>query len=233
MKHKIRLMLAAIAFVFSANLIHAQSLTVIMYVRTTSDARNEFSRQALENTVARLDAGGRQSGEKFMFYAVDTFRQAKDIRDNPNLIPNRPNNLDVNRVAVVAHGIYDQDGRYQGMLEDKTYTEQQGGVDERSVRWEFWQFFACSDKTITNTDIGNKIASERKFDYPAPPPTSGKPSSGIWSPGTSGRGYWAYVTYNGTIGYMGSDGKYYVVGYSTSVYVWVPTEGSPGDEAMT
>jgi hypothetical protein len=204
-----------------------------MYVRTTSDTRNAFSEEALKNTVSRLNAGGRQSGEKFMYYAVDDFRVAKDINDNPNIIPNRPNNLDVKRVAVVAHGIIGQDKKYHGMLEDKTYTEQQGGVDERDVMWEFWQFFACSNVTITNTDIGNKIASELKFDYPAPPPTSGKPSSGIWNPGVSGSGYWANFTYNGTIGFMGSDGKYYVVGYSTTVYVWVPTSGGPGDEAMT
>jgi hypothetical protein len=231
MNSKIRLMIAAIAFVSSVDLLCAQKLTAIMYVRTVSETRNNFSELALQNMVDRLNAGGRQSGEKFFLTAVGTFKEALDCHSAPYLIPKKPRDLEVSAIVVVAHGILDQNKKYQGMLEDQTYNEE-GGIRD-AIRVQFNEFFHCSTETISNTDIGKAVAEERGFKYPAPPPTDGKPTSGIWGTGTGGSGYWATVTYNGTIGFMGSDGKYYVVGYSTIVHVWVPTGESPSDVAMS
>ena len=232
MNHKTRLMIAAVAFVFSVNLLHAQSLTAVMYVRTTNSARNQRSERALQNTVDRLNAGGRQTGEKFFLTVVDYFGQAKYFEKNPNLIPDRPLDRDVDRIAVVAHGVYDQNKKYTYQLEDKDYTNSRGGTDD-SIRDEFKMFYACGTEQIDSTAIGKAIAAARWFEYPAPPPTAGKPTSGIWDTGTGISGYWATVTYDGTIGFMGSDGKYYVVGYSATIHVWVSTGESPSDVAMS
>jgi hypothetical protein len=225
-------MIAAIAFGFSVNLLHAQSLTAVMYVRTTNEARNRASELALQNMVDRLNAGGRKSEEKFFLTVVDYFGQARYFEKNPNLIWNRPRDRDVDRIAVIAHGIYDQNKNYTQQLEDKDYTNSLGGTDD-SIRWEFKMFYGCGTNTIDSTGIGKAIAAERYFEYPAPPPTAGKPTSGIWDTGTRGSGYWATVTHDGTIGFMGSDGKYYVVGYSVTVHVWVSTGESPSDVAMS
>jgi hypothetical protein len=231
MNSKIRLMIAAIAFVSSVDLLRAQKLTAIMYVRTTSEARNRLSERALQNTVERLNAGGRQSGEKFFLTAVGTFSEAINLHSARYAIPKKPRDLEVSAIVVVAHGIFDHNKKYQKMVEDQTYKEA-GGIDE-AIRIEFEEFFSCSTETISNTDIGKAVAERRGFKYPVPQPTDGKPTSGIWGTGTGGSGYWATVTYNGTIGFMGSDGKYYVVGYSTIVHVWVPTGESPSDVAMS
>lgn len=69
----------------------------------------------------------------------------------------------------------------------------------------------------------------RTFIFREPPSDNRLPPRSTFAPPQNGRGTFQTLQINYEYGYMGGDGKYYVVSTAVSITVWVPEGESPAD----
>lgn len=219
---------AILFFIGLICLSHAQTTTMVLYVKSGDTTRDAGSVSSLNQMVSLLNRGGAESGNRYVLGTCRDFSEAFDAKDNPGYyLPQGAPTPD--KIALVAHGILSAtDGTYYGMLKDT-----EGSKEAKDLVGYFHVVEHCTQTEKSQHDIGNVIATRNGHDYPTPPSAPAAPPSGGTSSspadtrsggspaGTTG-GRWVAVQIYTERGYNAPDGSYHVEGTYSTVYVWIP-----------
>lgn len=204
--------------------------TLVIYVRTGSEADDNDSISALLDTIGSLERSGHNVNGinyNYRFKDVNEIAQAVSYADNPP--------PGIARVMLVGHGTRNKTtGEYYRTIKDTTLNT----TPFSEIDYKFAVFFACGvdGKTLSNDDFGNAAAKSNGHKYKAvtsPDPTAAPSGlSALWS--ASGPGYWTSISYYTEVVIISqpSPGHWVmeIIGVTTTVAVWVPIDEGPGDQ---
>ena len=197
----------------------------VIYVHTGRPDIDVQSVASLKEMVGRLNLGSSNAGtgDVYKLIEVNYFNQALEANNNP-----APWNCDMIE-STVMHGIFDQNDKYTGYLEDSK--RDSDGEVESTPDTDVDPFVEdpehCNaDGTVSTEQIGNKIAGHHHQGFPPPPATGSSGSSG----GGSGSGAWTEVTSSYQYAYFDRYGTYWVTLVTQTT--WIFSTSAPGANAV-